>query len=396
MVKRETTNRREFIRLSAAGAGALLVPGTTSLAMDATTNVQRKNIPVRTLGKTGIKIPILSMGVDRPDSASVLKAAYNSGIFHFDTAYVYQNGRNEEQLGVFFEGKPRESFCISSKGMFGYPLSDNFEKDLNDKLDISLKRLKIDYVDIFYTHDIRTTEKIKDERIIRAMQKIKADGKARFIGFSSHDHNPDILNAAIDTGIYDVGLICYNFKMDRLQEMEAAIERAAKAGMGLIAMKSMAGGVEDAEGKKKINAQACLKFVWKNKDITTVIPGMVTFNQLEECLEAAENPNITKDEQQYLAALREAEMLYCQQCGKCKIQCPQNLPIPDMMRAYMYTFGYKHPQLSKDTLSQLSLPQAMCSGCATCRVTGCPSGFDVAKKIAAIMPVMQVPDDFLA
>ncbi len=397
-MKNKKANRREFLQLSAAAAAgaALFVTETSASSLNLDSNGIQNDIPVRTLGKTGLKIPILSMGVDRPDSGSVIKAAFNAGVYHFDTAYIYQNGKNEEQLGNFFEGKQRDSFCVSSKGMFGYPLKDSFEKELNDKLDISLKRLKIDYVDIFYTHDIRITEKIKDERIIKAMQKIKAEGKARFIGFSSHDHNPDILNAAIDTGIYDVGLVCYNFKMNRLEEMDQAIERAVKAGMGIIAMKNMAGGTEDAEGKKKINAQACLKFVWKNKNITTVIPGFTTYDQLDECLAAAKNPNITSSEQEYLAALREKEMLYCQQCGKCQEQCPQKLPIPDIMRAYMYCYGYKHAQLSKDTLLGLNIQSNICAGCDTCRITDCPSGFDIAKKIAAIIPITQVPNEFLA
>ncbi|MDR1201802.1 MAG: aldo/keto reductase [Tannerellaceae bacterium] len=389
-------DRRNFLRISATtGVSTLLA--SDSFATSVTNNIQEKasSIPVRTLGKTGIELPILSMGVDRPDSQNVLRVAYQSGIFHFDSAHVYQNGRNEEELGKFFEGKQRDRFCISTKGMFPYPLRDNFEEDIMKKLDISLKRLKLDYVDIYYTHDIRIPEKIKDERILNILKRIKEEGKARFVGFSSHDQNPDIIHAAVDTGIYDVGLISYNFKMKNLKENEEAIERAAKAGMGLIGMKTMAGGTEDAEGKIKINGQACLKWVWQNEYITTVIPGLTNYNHLDECLEAAMSPEITPDEQHYLAVLCNREMLYCQQCKQCIPQCPQNLPIPDIMRAYMYTYGYKHASLSKETLTALTLEQDACSTCGGCKVI-CPSGFDVAKKIAAIMPVTKMPDEFLA
>lgn len=395
-MKNKGINRRNFLRISAAtGVSTWLAPDAS--ASPATNQVKEKasSIPVRTLGKTGIQIPILSMGVDRPDSQNVLKVAYQSGIFHFDSAHIYQNGRNEEQLGKFFEGKPRESFCVSTKGMFPYPLRDNFEEDIMKKLDISLKRLKLDYVDIYYTHDIRMPEKIKDERILNILRRIKEEGKARFVGFSSHDQNPEIIHAAIDTGVYDVGLISYNFKMKNLKENEEAIERAAKAGIGLIGMKTMAGGTEDAEGKIKINGQACLKWVWQNEYITTVIPGLTNYNHLDECLEAAMSPEITPGEQEYLAALRNEEMLYCQQCGECTPQCPQHLPIPDIMRAYMYTYGYKHARQSKETLTALNLKPDACAGCTECSVT-CPSGFDVAKKIAAVVPVMQMPDEFLA
>jgi predicted aldo/keto reductase-like oxidoreductase len=395
-MKNKSINRRNFLRLSAAtGVSTLLAPDSFAIPAANSTEGKTASIPVRTLGKTGIRLPILSMGVDRPDSQNVLRIAYQSGIVHFDSAHIYQNGRNEEELGKFFEGKPRDRFCISTKGMFPYPLRDNFEEDTMRKLDISLKRLKLDYVDIYYTHDIRMPEKIKDERILNVLKRIKEEGKARFIGFSSHDQNPAIIHAATDTGIYDVGLISYNFKMKNLEANEEAIERAAKAGMGLIGMKTMAGGTEDAEGKIKINGQACLKWVWQNEYITSVIPGLTNYSHLDECLEAAMSPEITPDEQHYLAALRTKEMLYCQQCKQCIPQCPQRLPIPDIMRAYMYTYGYKQASRSKETLTTLPVEQDVCSACGACKVV-CPSGFDVAKKIAAILPVRKMPDEFLA
>jgi predicted aldo/keto reductase-like oxidoreductase len=395
-MERKNINRRNFLRMSAtAGAGILLAPNSTVSAIPVQTEDTKPVIPVRPLGKTGIKVPILSMGVDRPDSKNIIRVAYDSGIFHFDSAHIYQNGRNEEQLGNFFEGKPRDTFCVSTKGMFPYPLRKNFEDDLSNKLDISLRRLKLDYVDIYYTHDIRIPEKIKDERVLDFLRKIKEDGRARFVGFSSHDQNPEIIHAAVETGVYDIGLISYNFRTKNLKENEEAIERAAKAGMGIVVMKAMAGGTEDAEGKIKINAQACLKWIWQNKNISTVIPGLFNYDQLEECLGAAYSPEITSNEIEYLAALQGRDTLYCQQCGLCKTQCPEKLPIPDIMRAYMYAYGYKHAQQSKDTLLSLNLQSNVCSNCDVCKVT-CPSGFNVAEKIAAITPIAQLPDAFLS
>jgi ferredoxin len=95
--------------------------------------------------------------------------------------------------------------------------------------------------------------------------------------------------------------------------------------------------------------------------------------------------------------LRQQEMLYCQQCGKCVNACVEHLPIPDIMRAYMYAYGYKNASLSKETLLELNLPEKMCRQCTgkTCKVH-CTEGFDVARKIAAITPVAYVPDEFLS
>jgi len=189
-------------------------------------------------------------------------------------------------------------------------------------------------------------------------------------------------------------LVSYNFKLNNLEETNAAIEKAAKAGIGIVAMKTMTGGTEDTEGKKKINAQACLKWAWENRYITTAIPGFSNYDELDECMAAAKNPLISSDEKVYLAGLRDKEMLYCQQCDACKTQCPEELPIPDIMRAYMYTYGYKHSQLSKETLAELNFNTDACTNCGSCAVK-CTSGFNVAERITAITPVMQVPNEFL-
>lgn len=394
-MKNKGVNRRDFLRLSATvGAGAILIPETTASTLSKS-NVKKNEMPVRTLGRTGVKLPILSMGVMRADNPNVLRAAYNSGIFHFDTAHGYQNGRNEEMVGTFFQGKPREEYFIATKVKFDYPLKDNFEQDFNDKLDISLKRLKMDYVDIFYAHAYDSAEEVTEPRVIAALEKIKADGKARFIGFSTHASKPEQVHAAVEAGIYDVILLSYNFKLHNLKETDEAIERAAKAGIGIVAMKTMTGAKEDAEGNKKVNAQACLKWAWNNENITTAIPGFTNYDELEECLAAVQSPELTGSEQEYLASLLDKEMLYCQQCGQCLTQCTAHLPIPDMMRAYMYAYGYNHSQLSQETLLELNYAENACSDCNTCQVK-CPSGFNVARKIASIMPVRNIPTEFLS
>lgn len=399
--KEDNINRRKFLRITAvAGAGAAFFPKDLNASVINPETLpaskdQNEEIPVRTLGRTGLQLPILSMGVMRADNPSVLRAAYNSGMKHFDTAHGYQNGKNEEMVGNFFEGKPRDSYIIGTKVKFDYPLKDDFEKEFAEMVDLSLKRLKMDYVDIFYIHAVKDIETMSDERVITAIKKVKESGKARFIGLSTHAHKPEQLDAAVKIGIYDVVLLSYNFKLDNLNEVNAAVERAAKAGIGLVAMKTMAGGVEGADGKKKINAQACLKWVWQNEHITTTIPGFTNYDELDECVAAVKSPELNEDEKTYLASLCGSDTLFCQQCGKCTAQCPEKLPIPDMMRAYMYTFGYKYAQLSKETLAELKLPEDICSSCENgCKVS-CSSGFNVGEKIAAIKPVMNIPDEFL-
>ena len=391
-------NRRNFLKVSATvGAGALFVPEVSASTLKAETVKATHDIPVRTLGRTGIKVPILSMGVMNADNPNVVRAAYNAGLFHFDTANGYQRGRNEEMLGEFFKDKPRESFCISTKTRLGFPVTDESEEQFMSAVETSLKRLQMDYVDIFYGHAFSSVEQVKDPKVIATLQKLKETGKAKFIGFSTHAtaQNPELLDAAIEAGVYDVILISYNFRLDNLQELNPAIERAAKAGIGLVAMKTMAGGTEDAEGKKVINTEACLKWAWKNENIATAIPGFISFEQLDKNLEAVNNLTLTQDEQQYLATLCTQDSLFCQQCNACVDQCPENLQIPDLMRAYMYAYGYKFARQAQETMLEAHLTTDACAGCDACKVS-CTSGFNIGAKIAAIKPIINTPAEFLS
>jgi predicted aldo/keto reductase-like oxidoreductase len=333
------------------------------------------------------------MGVMRADNPAVVRAAYNSGLTHFDTAHGYQNGKNEEMLGAFFKDKDRSTFTIATKGKAN-PNAENFEKEYEELLNTSLRRLQMDYVDIFYFHALDNVTDIVNPRLIAILKKFKEEGKIRHIGFSTHANKPEQIDKAIEAGIYEVILVSYNFKLGILPELDAAIQRGVDAGIGFVAMKTMVGGAEDAEGKKKVDGAACLRWVWQNPNITTAIPGFTSFDLLDNCLTAAHSPKLKQADIDYLAGLQKKELLYCQNCGNCVSQCTKHLPIPTIMRAYMYNYGYKYPSLSKETLSELTLTGNECSGCKNCTVS-CSSGFNVAGKIAAITPIVNVPSYFL-
>jgi predicted aldo/keto reductase-like oxidoreductase len=393
----KSINRRKFLCISALAGASAVVPqmiGNKS-AMATPIDGAEKKIVTRVMGKTGIEIPILSMGVMRADNPAVVRAAYNSGITHFDTAHGYQNGKNEEMLGIFFKDKDRSTFTIATKGKANLR-SDNFEQEYEDMLNTSLRRLQMDYVDIFYTHAVDNTGVVDNPRLVKMLKKFKDEGKIKHIGFSTHANKPAQIDEAIATGIYEVCLISYHFKLNILPELDAAIQRGVDAGMGFVAMKSMVGGVADAEAKSKINGAACLRWVWQNQNITTAIPGFTSFDLLDNCLEAAYSPKLGEADAKYLAVLKEKELLYCQNCGNCVKQCTKHLPVPDIMRAYMYNFGYKYPSLSKDTLTELAVAGNACAGCQKCTITNCSSGFNIAEKIAAITPIVDVPSHFLA
>ncbi|MDR3093820.1 MAG: aldo/keto reductase [Bacteroidales bacterium] len=383
-------NRRNFLKLSTAAGAALVVPAGMQAAVNSNSEPKFEE---RILGRTGIKVPILSMGVMRADNPAVVNAAFKSGIYFFDTAHVYQNGKNEEMLGTFFKGKARNSFVLATKVKTPADEADAGAKFL-EKFEISMKRLKLKYVEILYYHAIDNVDHVNAPAIVEAMVKLKKAGRIKNIGVSTHSNEPNVINAAIDNGNYDVVLTSYNFTQTHHDELDAAIDRAAKAGLGVVAMKTMAGGFLDKERTQKVDAKAALKWAWKNPNIHTAIPGFVSFDELELCVDAALNPEMTDAEKQFIAEISCKHGLYCQGCKSCIAQCPEKLPIPDMMRAYMYNYGYKSPMLAKDTILALNLPANPCKNCTSCNIK-CTNSFQIAAKISDITRLRTVPNEFL-
>ena len=112
-------------------------------------------------------------------------------------------------------------------------------------------------------------------------------------------------------------------------------------------------------------------------------------------LSVMEDLTLTDSEKEYLQKHASVRGFYCQGCRQCVKQCLIKLPIPDMMRAYMYTYAYRNLPLAQETLLPLDLPQRICEDCGSCSVK-CSVGFDVSKRIRDIMRLRDVPEDFLA
>ncbi len=392
-------NRRGFLKTGIAGAAGIvaLSPSIVSAA----TADQHSDIISRTLGKTGMKIPVISFGVMRADNPNLCKAAYEKGIKLFDTANGYQNGNNEIMLGNLLKDYPRSSFYLATKvkpagvDKEGKPSEQTTAEDFFAKFNTSLSRLKMDYVDILYIHDIRNPEMLEYKPIINALKNLKKEGKVKFIGFSTHANEPVVIDAAAAMDTWDVILTSYNFKQTYINELNSAIKKANQAGIGIVAMKTLAGGgFLDKEKTKPINSTAALKWVLSNPDITTTIPGMTDFDQLDLNIKILSDISITDQEKKDLLIASAEKGLYCTGCTICLNSCTMNLPVPDLMRAYMYAYGYSNPSMAYSLLSELGTNDNPCKECSSCKVE-CTKKFDIKEKIADISRLVNVPTDFL-
>lgn len=392
--------RRNFFISGLAGAAGVTLLGNRALAGEVKND--EGEIVHRTLGKTGIRVPVVSFGVMRSDNSSLVKAAYEGGMKLFDTAHGYMNGRNEEMLGGFFSTVPRDSFFLATKvkpagvdSRTGLPSRDTTAESFISMFDLSLSRLKMDYVDILYMHAGESVEMVRHKETVRAMLDLKKQGRVRFIGISTHKNEPLVINTMVEDGIWDVVLTSYNYRQTYIDEMNSAISNAAAAGMGVVAMKTMAGGWLDRERTRPVNVQAALRWVISNPGVHTTIPGITAFDQLETDLRVMRDVALTEQEKAELMAEASLQGLYCNACSNCVPGCPNNLPIPELMRAYMYAYGYRSPAMASELLSSTVAGANPCSGCQTCTAS-CVRGFDIREKITDISRLVNVPSDFLS
>jgi len=401
-MRNKLMDRRDFVKSTLAGLSGLFFLPKIEMKQElkvVEAKGKEKKFVYRTLGKTGIKVPIVSMGAGHTDNPNLVRAALDSGMVMLDTAQTYQRGQSEGMIGEVLKGRPRDSYVIATKAGLpnnqttGLYTEEATEEAFLKKVDSSLKNLGLDYVDIYYHHDVRKKESALYEPIFKALEKVKKEGKARFVGITSHMNEPEVIRAAVDSKFYDVILTSYNFQQKHYAEVRNAIAGAAQAGIGIVGMKTIRGGSRQNPSVK--NAAAALKWVLQDPNVGTIVPGFTTFEEMNTDLAVMENPALSDSEKKDLR--REASLpgLYCQGCRTCLGQCPEHLPIPDLMRVYMYTYGYRNLTHAQDLVLSLNLPARVCEDCSQCQVR-CSIGFNVSRKILDVVRLREVPTQFIA
>jgi hypothetical protein len=333
---------------------------------------------------------------------TVIQHAADAGIVHFDTARLYQNGNNERLVGTALKDR-RKQVIISSKTP-----AKTRDAALAD-LDVSLRELGTDYLDIWYLHNRNAPEEITDD-LLEAQRAARQSGKIRLAGVSTHFNMDAMLPYLVKLGQTDVILTTYNFAMRSVastgpgntttaaSDMTSAIRKAREAGVGIITMKALAGGTSRVQRGdrlygadqpslvKRLKEQgapvAAIKWVLRNPSVDTVIVCMTDHDQLEENLLAMTEPYTERDEQLLAARLDEIGPWYCRMCGACGNLCEKGLPVADMMRILTYAEGYGQFAMARQRFLELPphVRAVRCSDCSQCSVA-CPNQVRVRQRV---------------
>lgn len=398
---RKTLDRREFFSKALAGAGAAAVLGRIArpdgLAAQAAAPTAVGPLVTRPLGKTGITLPIVNMGVMNADNPELVRRAYELGIRHFDTAAGYWRGKNEEMIGrVVEELKARDKVVIATKvaippdkreSLAPAELKAAFIKVFEG----SLGRLKTDYVDMLYIHDVSRVEDLTRKGFQDALAELRAQKKVRFVGFSCHENMGPCLDEAVRGGFYEVVLAAFNYALAGNASLRRSLEAASAKGIGLIAMKTqcmqswyrdMIPSDQQSLYSGSILQTAVLKWVLRHEFIHSAVPGFTTYSELEEDVAAGRDLALTPGEKKFLSDRNiKLAMAACIRCGGCLDTCPAGVDTRTLMRAHMY-LRYPNVFQARDTLESLPAGRGLdrCVTCASCQAK-CRGRIDIAGRV---------------
>lgn len=392
-MKDQKTNRRRFLQGAASAAGALgavpaLAAGSAQLAKS-TPGKPSGEIPKRVLGRTGVSLPILHLGTSQdldPKYDKVMHRSFKAGVTWFDTALSYGWGASHAAVKTFLgQMGDRDKLWITSKS--GSRSPGSFEA----AADKALAELGTDYLNLYLMHGINDEDMLEPE-FIAAGERLKKAGKTQFFGFSCHGGNVvELMNKAAKVGGVDVVLFRYNFRRYGDRELNLAMDRCHKAGIGLLAMKTQGSvpgkleAVADFRSRDFSLGQAKLKSVWADERITSICSEMDSVALVRENVAAAtSNVVLSANESHQLNQLAHLTADYA--CLGCSHHCERaaggSIAIEEPLRYLMYHECYGKPKRARELYRGISSERRVADSAALQAAgAACPQGIDIAARL---------------
>ena len=350
-------------------------------------------------------------GIDLAKAESEIMEAYKSGVNYYDTAYVYPG--SEEALGAILEKNGiRDKVNIATKlPHYLIKKPGDAEKFFNEEL----RRLRTDHVDYYLMHmltDTLTWQRLKDLGIAEWIAEKKKSGQVRQVGFSYHG-NADTFCALIDAYEWDFCQIQYNYLDEHSQAGRAGLGYAAAHGLPVVIMEPLRGGnlagqlpqkareVFEAAAEKRSPAEWGLRWLWNQPEVTCVLSGMNSLEQVRENVRIADGTRageLGEDEMQTYASAVDAIIagtkVGCTGCRYC-MPCPKHVDIPGIFAIYNRVGNDTRFNILKDYIMCVGLRREStgpenCIGCGRCE-QHCPQHIEIRKELKNAGKALNTP-----
>ncbi len=363
------------------------------------------------LGFGCMRLPTKNGSIDEPRSINMIHEAIEKGVNYFDTAYIYQNGKSELLLGKALKGGYRERVNIATKlPPFLVNKLDNAKKIFATELE----RLQTDHIDYYLLHmltDKSMFERLAGLGVMDWLEKLKAAGTVKNIGFSFHGSKTDF-ELIVKAYPWDFCQIQYNYLDENNQATKSGLQLAASLGIPVIVMEPLRGGklvthlpeqVKKAFADYNANrspAEWALRWIWNHSEVNVVLSGMSDEAQIAENIRIASDaePNSLSNEElmvfeQVKKELVEKTKIPCTGCGYC-MPCPAGVNIPGCFSCYNDKYLMKDKSARwryLQTLGALSAKPAVASQCRECGKceSHCPQKIAIRKELKTVSHEME-------
>jgi len=349
----------------------------------------------RRLGRTGFEVSDISLGSARIRGTvgeRVAKAAIARCVNYFDTSPDYSESGSERVLGRALRGH-RDRMFVATKfctARGNLPVGTSVAGYMA-AVDGSLSRLQTDYVDLVHVHSCNTVERLMDPNAHEAFERLRGQGKVRFLGFSSHSPNLErVAEAAIESNRFDVMMLAYHH--GAFPRLGALIDRAHAADMGVVAMKTLKGarheGLLEHRDQRDSYTQAAFRWVLSNPSVSCLVISFWRPAHVDEYLYAsghAPGRDLTHADRATLDEYdRRIAGRHCApHCGACLASCPAGLAIDDVLRHKMYFEDYGDEREAMRQYALLDVRADVCTGCAAPCAKACPLGVPIPEATQA-------------
>ena len=345
----------------------------------------------RPLGNTGFNVSDISFGATQflrhEDPAGLLRGALERGVNYIDTSPDYGKEQSERVIGEVAKDFKRDELFLATKFCTadGHLRQGSSVEEYMAAIEGSLTRMQQEYVDLVHVHACDSTARLLDPNVHEAFDRLRDQGKVRFMGVSTHTPKlEEVANAAIDSDRFHVLMLAYHH--GAWPQMREIVDRAAAKDIGIIAMKTLLGarhrGLLELDAREGDSyAQAAFKWVLDNPSVSGLVISFFERQHLDEYLFAS-GKKITQADVALLDKYRGLIAgTHCfQHCGDCLGSCPENLPIHDVLRHRMYFENYGDQKTAMSLYAQLPVKADVCLTCSAPCTNACPQGIDIATR----------------
>lgn len=370
----------------------------------------RTGIHVSALGFGMLRLPLLDDGktINQDLSVEIVRHAVDNGLNYVDTAHAYFGGRSEMTVGKALSGGYRDKVYVTSKSpWWRMERPEQFEQFFDE----SRKRIGTDVIDFYHIHMLMHRgwrEKVVPFKLIEKIEKLKAQGKIRYSGFSFHDGAP-LFKTIIDANPdWNFCLIQQNYLDTEHEAGIVGLKYAAARGLGVSIMEPLRNGflvtppkevqaVFDAAPTKRSPVEWAFDYLWNMPEVSVVVTGMNAMWQVQDNLEYAGRSSVGMLNADDVAVLGSAARRYrefpgqvpCTGCYNC-IPCPKNVAI-----GYIFNMVWNQYKADGNKKRALTLynnsmspvqrgdKAGFCDGCGAC-IPKCPQKIDIPAELKRV------------